>query len=514
MSRIPVRAAVAAVLCLILISLVPVSASARDPRRDPGLRPHRPALDEPPEGLEAQALQASAAVDTYCIVWFDFEVMDWQGWTKDDNSAQRGVFFHVDDFSGLGGGTYGGLAAIEGIKSMWCGARPGSDWYLCSWLAAPGYGNGWDQTLVAIVGYTGVLTLSYHAVFDSEPKWDKTIVSYERFGEEVTLAEYDGTGDLVASHDIRTSTASTKLRFRFTSDGAWSDEDGLRDSDGAFIVDSITVSDDDGPIDFEDFEASSVGATEAGIWSAYAGDAFGSYALLANNLLDSDPCNDNNGTLVAFFDVSGPYPEPGLPATPFCKGPGGISAPCQDEEIVSPPIDLTRYSTSCDDNQDADIPPSALPGLGGVELRFSAYYDLPLENLVFATWRFRSIENGCPDEWREYALVMYQPRGWTFERHDISGGLDADTMQVAVGVVDMCDAWYPQYGNCADHTSAPWYDNVALRAYVTLAPNTGRQALEALPNLPDRFGTSVACELVEVPEMPVDAAGHVDVGQL
>ena len=52
--------------------------------------------------------------DTLCIVWYDFEIMQWQGWTPFDNTAQRDTFFHVDDFAGLGGGEYGGPVPTSG----------------------------------------------------------------------------------------------------------------------------------------------------------------------------------------------------------------------------------------------------------------------------------------------------------------------------------------------------------------------------------------------------------------
>jgi len=46
----------------------------------------------------------AAQVDTFCLVWYDFEQMTWQGWTQKDNTAQEDTFSHVDDFCGLGGG--------------------------------------------------------------------------------------------------------------------------------------------------------------------------------------------------------------------------------------------------------------------------------------------------------------------------------------------------------------------------------------------------------------------------
>ena len=45
---------------------------------------------------------------------------DAEGWTSWDITAQAGDYFHVDDFA-AGPGTWGGLFALEGTKSMWCG---------------------------------------------------------------------------------------------------------------------------------------------------------------------------------------------------------------------------------------------------------------------------------------------------------------------------------------------------------------------------------------------------------
>ena len=55
---------------------------------------------------------------------------------------------------------------------------------------------------------------------------------------------------------------------------------------------------------------------------------------------------------------------PGLYDTPFCNGAGGHEAPCQNEMVVSPVIDMTKYSTAKNNSQDASIPPGDLPLLG------------------------------------------------------------------------------------------------------------------------------------------------------
>ncbi len=256
------KRAVLAALAVILVFAGFSSLEAKDKKTQ---RPifSRPNYEEtyidPPECggsmMDLAPAAAVAAVDTYCVVWYDFDHMDWQGWTRSDNTAQPDTFFHIDDFAGLGGGDFGRLVPIEGTKSVWCGVRPGDDFYVCSWASPPGYGNRWDQDLISEpFTFTGQLTLTYHGVFDSEPDRDNVYVEYFSGGQWEWVASISGRLDTVATHAMISTAAATKLRFHFHSDHAVSDSDGRLDTDGACIIDSITVSDENGLIDFEDFE--------------------------------------------------------------------------------------------------------------------------------------------------------------------------------------------------------------------------------------------------------------------
>ncbi len=476
---------VAILLAISFVLLSPFSLNARE-TRDNDLRVQQAMHEDQgiKEVFEPQ-LMAAAAVDTYCIVWFDFEQMDWQGWTSIDNTAQVDVWFHVDDFAGLGGGDFGRLVALEGSKSLWCGTPPGTDFYLCSWFNAPGYGNSWNQICYSDrIEFTGILSWSFKCVIDSEPDWDFTYIEYDAGDNNwVEIDHYDGVDTLIVAEQLLLSQAATKLRFHFVADGAWSDQDGLYDTDGACIIDSITVTDAGGVIDYEDFEGYASGAQGTlGIWHTDVEDPFGAYAGLANNLLDKDPCGDNFGTQIIFFNGS-PYPSadyPGLFDTPFCAGPGGISAPCQDEMVLSPIIDMMNYSTACDENQDAVIPPADAAYLGGAVLRFVAYRDLPLQNLVFYTWSVRSIDEfGCPGQWMDRNFVYYGgDKDYIPGSEDVSDLIGPRPIQVNVGVSDMCDAWYGVYGDCAAHTPSPWVDNVRVYRYKTVGPSWSVRTLD------------------------------------
>jgi len=463
---------------LILATCVSSTVAAREAAK-PGLRMTMESSEAEPYGLVDPGLRGfyeEAAVDTYCIVWYDFEQFDWQGWTRVDDTAQPGDFFHVDDFSGLSGGSYGRLFPIEGTKSMWCGVRPDAiDQYLCSWYDAPGYGNGWNQMLTTgAFSFSGAITLSYHIVWDSEPGYDYTRVEYDAGnGSWQEVAAYDGTGNTVASHFIAIPQARTKLRFHFTADGAWSDQDGLYNTDGGCIIDSIRVTTSGGFDNFEDFESAAVGAHVAGIWLGQGQPGYGKYSGLKNNLTDKDPCGDNFGTQIVFF-LGSPNPSssyPGLYDTPFCTGPGRIMAPCQSEWVVSPLIDGKKYSTARNEIQDGAIPPGDLPLLAGWKFRFTVYRDLPLANLVFYMWRVRSIIHGCPGSWDAREFVYYGPdMDYINSTENIGDMMDGDSVRVSLGVFDMCDVWYLVNGTCAAHTPSPWFDNVALYRYKTSGP--------------------------------------------
>ena len=393
--------ALSAILAIaILATLIGSTGAAREAAR-PGLRMMRedpeaqlPGLVDP--GL--RGLYEEAAVDTYCLVWYDFEIKNWQGWTRDDQTAQRGTYFHVDDFAGLAG-----YAALEGEKSMWCGARKSSgDPYLCSWATAAGYGNGWEQMLTTNpMSPVGALTFSYKIAYDTEAGYDYVRVEYDGINGWETAAEYTGQNDTIVSLFLPLTSAQTKLRFRFTSDGAWSDEDGLYETNGACMIDSIGLSDSGTFSNFEDFEAAAIGANEAGIWHGRPGVSFGMYSGLQCNLNDKDPCGDDLTSMIVFFIGSG-VPSttyPGLYDTPYCKGSGGYEAPCQNEMVISPPIDTRRYSTGRNGVQDGVIPPGELPSLAGFLFRFTVYQDSPFSNLVYYQWHVRNIEDGCPGQW-------------------------------------------------------------------------------------------------------------------
>jgi len=476
------------VCCVLICACIAISMRVASREIDKaGLRVMRALQEnENPVNIDqgARGLVAATAVDSYCLIWYDFEFMNWQGWTIETGDAQPYAFFHVDDFAGLNGGSYDGLYPLQGLKSMWCGTRSKTDprafaqsWYLCSWQTAPGYGNSWDQSLTTGPVYmTGPITLSYSGYFDSEDNYDVTSVEYDSGnGNWIGLAAYDGVVDTSAVHTIVSGQAATKLRFHFTSDAAWSDQDGLWDSDGAAIIDEITVSDASGVLDYENWEDEPLDVTVSGsgFWFAATAEPQNSYAALMCDLVDRDPCGENTGTQIVFFNGSTiPSPDyPGLFVTPFCENGGGTEAPCQNEAVISPVIAIDRYSSGRNENQDLAIPPEALPNLGGTVLRFCVMRDLPLANLVFYQWEIREIVDGCPSDWQTRDFIYYgSDADYAQFSYDVSDLAGSNPLQVRLGVRDMCDLWFASYGDCAEHTPAPWFDSVRLYKYDSSGP--------------------------------------------
>jgi hypothetical protein len=473
-------------LCLFQVVLFVGPLSAREGARLPK-KPFRVMSGRWPQELTEPALRTlseSAAVDTYCIISYDFEPASWQGWTKLDRTAQFDTFFHVDDFNGLGGGSFGRLIPLEGTKSMWCGIRPSpGDPYLCGFQSAPGYGNDWEQILVTDpISFAGTITFSYHIAWDSELDWDFTYVEYDAGGGHwQELASYTDIGSATESHSLILTQAKTKFRFRFVSDFAWSDRDGYNNSDGACIVDELRVSDLGGLNVFQNFESIPLNALNAGIWHARVGTPYGLHSGLRSGLVDKDPCNDHFTSQVVFF-IGSAYPSasyPGLYDTPYCVGAGNINPPCQSELVVSPVIDMKKYSTAPNNLQNGTIPTGELPLLAGCTLAFTSYRDLGFTNLCYIRAFVRGVdETGCVREWQNrWVWYLSTIPMYVFTRLDMSGEIGGESrVQIGLGIEDMCAAWRNETGSdCGQHTPSPWFDTVRLYRYKSLGPQMDYQ---------------------------------------
>ncbi len=167
------------------------------------------------------------------VFFFDDIEGDVSGWSSTDFSAGAAPHFHLDTYM-----------AYEGTYSWWCGNF--------DYDADGGYGNSWDdRLLIPTLDLSGATypILTYAFRHDSETAYDFTYVQAESAGVFTNLNRgYDGTapwtdigvyGFILVPYDN-----PLEARFRFLSDGAWSDEDGLYLSvGGAFMCDIVKVFD-------------------------------------------------------------------------------------------------------------------------------------------------------------------------------------------------------------------------------------------------------------------------------
>jgi hypothetical protein len=237
-----------AIVCLAVILAAPPSFARTDRHPDPR--------------------EPSARTPRGEVVWYDDMESGAIGWTHGDftDSTPR---FHVDSYRAYDDPLY------DDDRSWWCGELNES------YAGGDGYGNSWDQRLelpLVDIGAVNVERTSWGAIkamyrdeieppterpvrtvipiltfayrYDSEAGYDFTRVEVESAGVWVPMnrdftGRSGGWSDLGSDgYDLSHFGSPLAIRFRFISDGNYSDEDGLYISDGgAFEVDGIRIYD-------------------------------------------------------------------------------------------------------------------------------------------------------------------------------------------------------------------------------------------------------------------------------
>jgi len=203
----------------------------------------------------------------YGLIWYD-DMSTGDGWTTVDLTASVAPHFHIDTYMAFDDPEH------EDDLSWWCGNF--------DYDTDGGYGNSWDDRLhlpPVQVGSTAVEEVSWGVIkslyrdeavearerdprpdvmpvltfayrHDSEIGYDHTYVEAESLGVWRSLnSGYDGSSggwqDMGVYGFVLSDYGNpVNVRFRFLSDGAFSDEDGLYLSDGgAFHVDNIKIFD-------------------------------------------------------------------------------------------------------------------------------------------------------------------------------------------------------------------------------------------------------------------------------
>lgn len=173
------------------------------------------------------------------------------GVAYEDYSAP--AHWHIDTYRAYG----------DSGHSWWCGLDDPA------WSRPPGYGNGWKDYLrhsFDLAGAHGTITLSYWYRHDLENDYDFCYVEASVNGGEswTILKTYTGksttTGLQVRwkqdSIDLSSYAGEgLSIRFRVYSDDSASDQDGDYNSDGAFFIDEIELTDAEGLIFYDNVES-------------------------------------------------------------------------------------------------------------------------------------------------------------------------------------------------------------------------------------------------------------------
>ncbi|MDH4036108.1 MAG: T9SS type A sorting domain-containing protein [Candidatus Krumholzibacteria bacterium] len=146
---------------------------------------------------------------------------------------------------------------------------------------------------------------------------------------------------------------------------------------------------------------------------------------------------------------------------------------------VQPAIPLGNPATGYIWNE-IQSPVVALAGTGShIGLEFAVYREMDLDGLVFYTWRVRSFTGSIPGPWRGSTQLFYAPiatndggSDWFIQRESIGAFVDpgADSVQIALGVVDMAGAWGGVLGSGLCHSHTPLFDGVKLYRVDTNGP--------------------------------------------
>ena len=347
---------------------------------------------------------------------------------------------------------------------------------------------------------TGALDVSFLVRVDSEPSYDAVFLEYttncagadgwKRLDGGVN--RWDGVFEASVDSAYAVSGSPLRVRLRFNSDSAWSDEDALYDSNGAIQIDNLQVE----GLATEDFEDESVGATSADDWESCPGPGYGIYAGLLHGgaVVQQDPCVRDLSCLWNFFTGSihyyncgGSFPKQKV--VPY----GNARGQYLQNEIWSPQIPLTGTGSQ-------------------LLLEFSVYRDLSLDNLVFYDWHIRAIIDGCGGEWRDRNYVYYgSQKDWYRNRQPVGDLIDlanATHIQVSLGAKDMCGSWCIGV-QC--HTHAPLFDSVRLLRIDAAGP---QWSVRDIDQFQDNFAGDGTLTGTVRADMAIDIAPQANLGSI
>ncbi len=348
--------------------------------------------------------------------------------------------------------------AISGSFSAWAGVTLSEANALC-YAGGQGYGNSWSMYFCKTFAYsgTGNVTFSYQYSVECEAAFDYAYVYVDTTGtglpanaanDAIQLNSYTGTVSgtanltLTPGVSMRSTAGNYNIWFAVTSDGSYSDEDGLNPTVcGHSSFDNITVG-----ADFTDFEAGANG------WAAVVPNTgVGDFSHIASrsNLPPPAvfcPCAAQDSVLV-FFDQSFTHPLD------------------QDNIAASPWINFNRPANAVDAGRPLRL------------MLYAVYAEMPIANYVFVQLRARYYPAICSATgliyrtgWRDQNIVFYfgespfcTVQGAT-QLRDYSAVIEssAEQVQLGYGMLNLCRT-APFGTPCSGvNNTTPWLDNIAL----------------------------------------------------
>lgn len=542
-------------LCLLLLSFVTPPDSAAVPADGRPERVHRLSAPGPNDvrvsASHSGASMAKAGVDSFYLYGGPDEptegkfqdalgvLPDRQGWIGVDLTDEP-VYWQVSTFEAGNLNDHG-----AGNHAVWCGQSPEQK---PGWGDPPGYGNSWDESLVWEGSVSDpqsgqTVSLDFYYNYDTEPRYDYFLVEYDSAGTWKTVLDETGyhptdfapPGLLYSESEAEPivydpggyageDSDRVRIRFRVTSDGAWSDEDGLWPTDGAVQADDISVSWSDGST-FDDFEDG------FGNWNPAHRHFAGEFSEVMHWVSDLDPCQLNDTPVMTFVDdgdsVSNWESSRWIPGYPVQTGgsispnwsygvPGGwvvnYSGGLSEGEVGlanavwSPEIEWDLDPDVTDGSDDLDVQ--------GVMLAFDRWAHLPLANGIYYTWRVRSSRDGWWTSWQDRAFVYgwdATPSWGRMERDVTNLILETPShVQIAFEVLDLAEL-FQLPGN--DATASPVFDNVSLMKYRLQGPLiTSREIDLAHDGFPASGGIDVSTQaLRDALDVPFDMAQDISV---
>ena len=399
---------------------------------------------------------------------------------------------------------------LRGNGSAWIGAFEGEADAAC-WAGGLGYGNNWAELLASPViarSPGSSVELEWVHFNETEPFFDYSRVYVQLLPglERVDLAEYTGDIGLAPNHPTDAPTGVTdgavltdadflgatefRLVFEVTSDGSWSDEDGLHLSDyGAGGLDDVVLTEQPsgtvlGSFGFEaDLEGWTAGVapplgTELGV------------APLSDYIIEDECACGLSGNVIELHDENGEHP----------RG--------QHEIVQFPPVDVLndvmphlsgdpdRFVLFAEWDQYA-----GLPRAGGVFYRPSwQYYPYICETTGEPIWSppvnqgtfFWVGENPVCDRFQDFGSA-----------NDAVPG-DAEQVRFLYELYSSCDAFGIPPEDCEGTNETPLLDNIQVS--FTEAPAAPQIAIGTFLSFQDGFAQGT---LVNDPHKP----GRADVAR-